>query len=104
MLVVFSPIFVADTKMIGSYNFVDWSEELFVIKKVKNTVPSTSVIETCNREEVLGTFYEKELSKSNEAEFRIKKVIKKQGDRLYFKWKDYDNSFNSWIDKKYVVT
>ena len=32
----------------------------------------------------------------------IEKVIKK-GDKLYVKWKGYDNSFNSWIDKKYVV-
>ena len=28
------------------------------------------------------------------------KVIKRKGDKLYVKWKGYDNSFNSWIDKK----
>ena len=33
-------------------------------------------------------------------EFRIEKVIKRKGDKLYIKWKGYDNSFNSWIDKK----
>ena len=33
-------------------------------------------------------------------EFRIEKVIKRKGDKLYVKWKGYDSSFNSWIDKK----
>ena len=37
------------------------------------------------------------------SEFRIKKVIKRKGDKLYVKWKPYDNLFNSWIDKKDLV-
>ena len=36
-------------------------------------------------------------------EFRTEKVIKKKGDKLYVKWKGYDSSFNSWIDKKYLI-
>ena len=40
------------------------------------------------------------MSKTNQKEFRIEKVIKKKGDKLYVKWKRYNNSFNSWIDKK----
>ena len=35
--------------------------------------------------------------------FRIEKVIKGKGDKLYVKWKGYDNSFNSWIDKKRFI-
>ena len=31
---------------------------------------------------------------------RVEKVIKRKGDKLYVKWKGYDNSFKSWIDKK----
>ena len=41
------------------------------------------------------TFYKKELQKANQKEFRVKKVIKSKGDKLYFKEKGYDNSFNS---------
>ena len=41
--------------------------------------------------------------KNDQQEFRIEKVIKKKGDKLYVKWKGYDNSFNSWIDKKDLV-
>ena len=79
------------------------SEEVFVIKKVKNTVPWTYVINDLNGEEIIGTFYEKELQKTNQQEFRIEKVIKRKGDKLYVKWKGYDSSFNSWIDKKDLV-
>ena len=78
----------------------NWSEEVFLIKKVKNTVPWTYVINDQNGDEVIRTFYEKELQKTNQKEFRIEKVIKKKGDKLYVKWKGYDSSFNSWIDKK----
>ena len=41
----------------------NWSEEVFVIKKVKNTVPWTYFINDLNGEEIIGTFYEKEHSK-----------------------------------------
>ena len=74
-----------------------------VIKEVKNTVPWTYVIKDLNDEEIIETFYEKELQKTNQQEFRIEKVIKKKGDKLYVKWKDYDSSFNSWIDKKDLI-
>ena len=30
-------------------------------------------------------------------------MIKRKGDKLYVKWKGYDNAFNSWIDKKDLV-
>ena len=80
-----------------------WSEEVFVIKKVKNTVPWTYVINDLNGEVIMGTFYEKELQKTSQEEFRIEKVIKRKGDKMYVKWKGYDNSFNSWIDKKNLI-
>ena len=78
----------------------NWSEEIFVIKEIKNTVPRTYVMNDPNGEEIIGTFYEKELQKIDQQEFRIEKVIKKKRNKLYVKWKGYDNSFNSWIDKK----
>ena len=81
----------------------NWSEEVFVIKKVKNTVPWTYVINDLNGEEITGTFYEKELQKRNQEDFRIEKVIRRKGDQLYVKWKGYNNSFNSWIDKASLV-
>ena len=52
---------------------------------------------------MIGTFYKKEPQKTNQEEFRIEKVIKKKDDKIYIKWKGYDSSFNSWIDKKYLA-
>ena len=81
----------------------NWSEEVFAIKKVKNTVPWTYVINDLNGEEIIGTFYEKELQKTNQQEFRIEKIIKRKGDKLYVKWKGHNNSSNSWLDKKDLI-
>ena len=81
----------------------NWSEEVLVISKFKNAVPWTYVINDLNGKEIIGTFYEKELQKTNQQEFRIEKVIKRAGDKLYVKWKGCDNSFNSWIDIKDLV-
>ena len=81
----------------------NWSEENFVISKIKNTVPWTYVINDLNGEEITGTFYEKELQKTNQKEFRTEKMIKRKDDKLYVKWKDYNSLFNSWIDKKDLV-
>ena len=78
----------------------NWSEEVFVIKKVKNTVPWTYFIGDINREEIDGTFYEKELQKVNQKEFRVEKIIKRKADKLYVNTKGHDNSLNSWIDIK----
>ena len=52
-----------------------WSEEVFVINKIKNTVPWTYVINDLNGEEITGIFYEKELQKIDQQEFIIEKVI-----------------------------
>ena len=78
----------------------NWSEEIFVINKTKNTVPWAYVINDLNGEEIIDTFYEKELPGTNQQKFRIDKIIKRKGNKLYVKWKGYNNSFNSWIDKK----
>ena len=72
----------------------NWSEEVSVIKKVKNTAPWMYIISDLKGEEIVGIFYERELPKANQKEFRVEKLKK---------WKDYDNSFNSWIDKKDMV-
>ena len=81
----------------------NWSEEVYVVSKIKSTVPWAYVVSDLNGEEITESFYEKELQKTNQKEFRIEKVLKRKGDKLYVKWKGYDNRFNSWIDKKDLV-
>ena len=67
---------------------------------IKNRVPWTYVINDLNGEEITGTFYEKELQKTNQKEFRIEKEIKRKGDNLYVKWKGYNNSLIVRLIKK----
>ena len=65
----------------------NWSEEIFIIKKIKNTVSWTYVVRDLNGEEIVRSFFEKELQKTNQKEFRIEKVIKRKGNKLYVKRK-----------------
>ena len=81
----------------------NWSEEVFVLSGIKNTIPWTYVVSDLNDEEITGSFYKKKLQKNNQEKFRIEKVLKRKGDQLYVKWKGYDNLFNSWIDKKDLI-
>ena len=58
------------------------------------------VINNLNGKEIIGTFYPEKLPKANQEKFRIEKISKKKGNKLYIKWKGYDNSFNSWIESR----
>ena len=73
----------------------NWSEDVFLIKKVKNTVPWTYAISDLKGEEIVKTFYEKEFQITNQKGFRVEKVIKRKGNKLYVKWKGCNISFNS---------
>ena len=66
-------------------------------------MPCTYVISDFNGEEIVGAFYEKELQKTSQKEFRVEEVVKRNSCKLYVKWKGYDNSFNSRIDKKDIM-
>ena len=76
-----------------------------MIKKVENieTYVEKIVISDPKGEEIVGTIYENELQTANQTVFRVEKIIQRKGDKLYIKWKGYDNSFNNWIDKNHIV-
>ena len=52
---------------------------------------------------LLESFTKKNYKKQIKKSFRVENVIKRKGNKLYVKWKGYDSSFNTWIDKKDVV-
>ena len=56
------------------------------------------VISDLKGEKILGKSHKIELKKASQKEFRIAKVIKRKGDKLHVKWKEY--RFSSLIDKK----
>ena len=79
------------------------SEKVFVIRKVQNIVLWTYVFRDLNGDKTVRTFYEKELQNTNQIEFRVKKVLKRKDNKLYVKWKGYNDLFNSWTDIKDIV-
>ena len=95
-------VWISKYKNIFSY-VPNWSEEVFVIKEIKNTAPRTYIISDLKVEEITGMFYKKELQKANKKEFRVEKVMKRKDDKLYIKCKGYSSSFNSWINEKDIV-
>ena len=69
-------------KIFGKDYVSNWSEELFVINRVKNAVMWTYIIGNIKGEEFLRTFYGKEMQKTNQNEFIIEKVINIKCDNL----------------------
>ena len=80
---------ISEYKNIFAKGFVpNWSEEIFVIKNVKNTVPWRYAICGLNGEKIVWTFYKKELQKTNQEEFIVEKVIKRKDNNYTLKGKD----------------
>ena len=92
---------LADVQLISKFNkrfrfllcIIDIFSKYACVALLKDKVPWKYVINDLNGEEIIRSFYEKELQKTNQQEFRIEKVIKKKGDKLYVKWKRYDRKF-----------
>lgn len=87
----------------------NWSEELFIVTLLKNTVPRTYKIKDFAGDELRGTFYEQELQSTKIPDYaRIEKIILKKTDKdgikwIRVKWKGYDNKFNSWIKAESLI-
>ena len=87
-----------------------WTGELFTVKQVLKTTPTTYTIIDDHDEELQGSFYSNELLKVGEKTvYEIEKVIRKRKNskgrwELFVKWRDYPESFNSWILQSAVKT
>lgn len=82
-----------------------FTEEIFIITEILKTDPISYKIKDLNGNEIKGSIYEPEMVKYDKKDnvFKIEKILKKKGDKLYVKWLNYPESFNSWIDKKDIV-
>ena len=101
---------IGDTVRISKYkniftkgHVLNWPEEVFVLKKFEQTMPWTYFIADFNGEDIVGTFYKRELGKVEQKEFRTDKSNKRKDNELHVKWKGYDKSFNRWVGKKNLV-
>ena len=84
---------------------IKWSEQLYKIYKINKSNVITYQLKDMNNEIIKGQFYTKELqlSKNTTGEYIIEKMLKTNKDKIYVKWRGYDNSFNSWINKNTVT-
>ena len=61
------PVRISKYKNIFTKRYVpNWSEEVFIVNEIKNTVPWIYTISDLNGEQIIGSFYEKELQKTNQ--------------------------------------
>ena len=78
-------------------------KRFFTVSEVHYTDPITYKLKDLNGEEIKDSFYEQQLQKTTQEMFRIKKVIRRKGDKSLVKWVGYPDDFNSWVDNKDLV-
>ena len=84
---------------------IKWSEQIYKIYKINKSNVITYQLKDMNNEIIKGQFYTKELqlTKNTTGEYIIEKILKTNNDKIYVKWRGYDSSFNSWINKNNVT-
>ena len=84
---------------------IKWSEELFKIHSINKSNVITYKIKDLNDEIIEGIFYERELQKSKNTSgvYIIEKIIRKNKNKYFVKWRNYSDDFNSWIDKDDII-
>ena len=82
----------------------NWTEEIFEIYDVKYSNVAYNYLQDLNGEKIEGTFYSVELAKTSFKKddlYIIEKVLRTKNDKIYVKWRNYSNDFNSWVDKRH---
>ena len=82
----------------------NWTQEIFVIYDIKyNNVPYY-YLKDLNNEKLHGNFYEQELQKTKQDDlYTIEKILKTNKNKIFVKWRGYDSSFNSWINRNMIT-
>ena len=79
---------------------INWSDRVYTISKVLNTIPHTYTVQDERGRQHKGTFYEQELQANKDQRFRIQEILKyktEKGKRYgLVKWIGYDDSENTW--------
>ncbi len=82
----------------------NWSEQLYIVDKVQNTLPVTYKLKDLLDEEIEGSFYEEELQRSQQEVYRVEKVIRRKKingvEHALVKWSGYNEKHNQWVPLK----
>ena len=80
-----------------------WTGEIFKIRRVRPSAPSTFDLEDLSGENIKGVFYKQELLKCSLPDyFEVESVLDKKGDLLLVKWRHYPKKFNQWVSSKNI--
>ena len=107
----FTKFHVGDYVRISKYKHIfekgytpNWTTEVFKIKTVKNTYPTTYILEDYHGNPIKGGFYDEELSKTQFPNtYLVEKILKTTGEKVYVKWLGFSNQHNSWINKNEIL-
>lgn len=78
----------------------NWSSEVFKVKKIFITSPTTYQLEDLNGNIIKGGFYEEELMMTKTPNtYLVEKILKQSGNKLFVKWLGFGKEYNSWINK-----
>ena len=84
----------------------NWSEQIYVIYDIKSSNVHYYYLKDLNGNKIDGMFYEQELLKTNMKDndlYIIEKIIKKISNKCLVKWRGYDDSFNSYVNKNDIL-
>lgn len=82
----------------------NWSTEIFTIRKIRLTNPTTYLLKDEHNKEIQGAFYTEELQKVKFPNvYLVEKVLKKQGNKVFVKWLGFNSKHNSWINKTDIM-
>lgn len=77
-----------------------WSNEIFLVKKIIYSNPTTYILKDKNGVDIQGAFYREELQKTQYPDiYLIEKILRRKGNKVYVKWLGLDKKNNSWINK-----
>lgn len=82
----------------------NWTNEVFIVKAVQHTNPTTYLLQDQQGQDVFGGFYDYELQIAKYPNVHlVEKIIRKKGNMMLVKWLGFDDSHNSWIKKTSIV-
>lgn len=82
----------------------NWSTEIYTIRKVQLTNPTTYLLKDAENKNILGGFYEQELLKAKFPDvYLVEKILKRKNNKVFVKWLGFSNQHNSWIDKNNIM-
>ena len=78
-------------------------QEIFVIYDIKCSNVPYYYLKDLNNEKLQGTFYEQELQKTKQDDlYTVEKILETNKNEIFVKWRRYDSSFNSWINRNII--